>query len=134
MCLPPRTPPCSEVVYFAGTRMEDTEWLKRLSDQFFTFLPKRLGILWIQRITAHSFAYGTDGHVVRNDIADMAVLAISAADLVGGSTNTGPCRSCGSWRNGLPLEGRFTLRRQLLIHLVDDSLYATRIDVATEFR
>ena len=64
----------------------------------------------------------------------MAVLAISAADLVGGSNNTGPYRSCGSLRNGLPLEGRFTLRRQLFIHLVDDSLYATRIDVATEFR
>src|ERR1700687_2626434 len=64
----------------------------------------------------------------------MAVLAISAAHLVGGSNNTGPYRSCGSLRNGLPLEGRFTLHRQLLIHLVDDPLYATRIDVATEFR
>ena len=63
----------------------------------------------------------------------MAVLAISAADLVGGSNHTGPYRSCGTLRNGLPLEGRFALRRQLVIHLVDDPSYATRIDVATQF-
>ena len=84
-------------------------------------------------LSAHSFTYRADGHVLRHDIGDMAVLAISAADLVAGSNNTGPYRSCGSLRNGLPVEGRFTLRRQLLIHLVDDPLYATRIDVATEF-
>src|SRR5580704_9167492 len=108
------------------------ESLKGLSDEFFTFLPKRLSGIWIERVSAHSFTYGADGDVVRNDMADMAVLAISTSDLVGGSNDRGPYRGCGSLRNGLPLERRFTLRRQLLIHLVEDPFYATRIDVATE--
>src|ERR1700738_2666799 len=110
----------------------NTASLKRLSDQFLTFLPERLGILWIQRITAHSFADGADGHVVRNDIADVAILAITAADLVSGGNYAGPHRSCGSLRNGLPLERRLTLCCELLIHLVYDPLYSTRIDVASQ--
>src|SRR5580704_10228853 len=58
------------------------ELLKRLSDELFTFLPERLSVFWIERISAHSLAYGADGHVVRHDMGNVAVLAISAADLV----------------------------------------------------
>ena len=36
-------------------------------------------------LSAHSFTYRADGHVLRHDMADMAVLAISTSDLVGGS-------------------------------------------------
>ena len=52
----------------------------------------------------------------------MAVLAIPAPDLVSGSYNTGPDRSCGSLRNAFPVYGRFAGGRQLLIDLVDSRL------------
>src|SRR5882762_4783119 len=109
------------------------ECLKRLSDEFFTLLPERLSIVWIERISAHSFADGADRHVVGNDPPDVAVLAVSAANLVSGSHDTGPHRSCGSLRNGLPLERRLTLGRKLLVHLFHDPLNAARIYVATQF-
>jgi AcrR family transcriptional regulator len=78
------------------------------------FFHRASSSVWIERISAYSFAYRADGHAVRNDSADVAVLAIPAANLASGSNNTGPRRSCGSLRNGLPLEGRLTLRCKLL--------------------
>ena len=111
----------------------NSESLKRLSDEFFTFSPKRLGGVRVERICAHSFAYGTDGHVVRHNLADMAVLAISAADLVIGSNEAGPYRSCGPLWNGLPLESRLALCGKLLIHLVDHLLDLAWVHEATQF-
>src|SRR5262249_46473943 len=92
---------------------------KRLSHQFFALLPERLRGRRIERISAHSFAHRADGHVVRHDINDVAVLAISASDFVRGSNDSGPYRSCGSLRNGLQMEGLLTLCRELLIQLFD---------------
>jgi hypothetical protein len=54
--------------------------LKGLSNQFFTLSPERGSSVWIERILAYSFADVADDHVVRNDVA---VLAVTAADLVG---------------------------------------------------
>ena len=70
--------------------------------------------------------------MVRNDVADVAILAIPAADLLGGSNDTGPHRSCGSLRNGLPLKGRLTPCCKLLIHLVDHLLDMAWVHVATK--
>src|SRR5690349_5915623 len=72
------------------------EKLKRFSDEFFALLPKRLSIVWIESISAHAFADGGYGRVGRHDLAHVAVLAISAADLVGGCNHTGPHGCCGS--------------------------------------
>ena len=66
------------------------ESLKRLSDEFLTFLPERFGIFCIERISTYAFADGGNGRVVRHDLADMAVLAISAANLVSRSDHGGP--------------------------------------------
>ena len=106
------------------TRNEES--LKGLSHQFFTFPPERLGTAWIQRVTAYSFADGADGHVVRYGIADVTILAITAADLLGRSNYTSPHRGCGSLRDRLPLEGRLTLCRKLPIHLLDYGLHLAR--------
>src|SRR5260370_40425175 len=51
---------------------------KGLSHEFFTFVPLRLRSRRIECISAYSFARRADDHVVRHDIADVAVLAISA--------------------------------------------------------
>jgi hypothetical protein len=72
--------------------------------------------------------------MVRHDMADVAVLAISPADLVSRSNHSGPHRSCGSLRDGLPLEGRLPLGCELLIHLVDHFLYLAGIDIAPQLR
>src|ERR1700733_5635981 len=106
--------------------------LKRLSNQFFTFLPERLGSVWIQRISANSFANGADIHIFPRDFADVAILAITAADLVSRSNYGCPNRSCRSLRNRLPLEGSLALCCKLLIHLIDHRLYAARIQMAAQ--
>jgi hypothetical protein len=64
----------------------------------------------------------------------MTVLAISAADLISRSNDSGPYRSCGPSRNGLQLEGYFTLGRKLLIRLLDNPLDLVRVHVAVQFR
>src|SRR3984957_1482094 len=110
------------------------ESLKRLSDEFLTFLPERFGIFCIERISTYAFADSGDGRVVRHDLADVAVLAISAANLVGRSDHGGPHRCCSSLRDGLELEGRLTLCGELLIDFFDDFFEAAGVDVAIQFR
>jgi hypothetical protein len=63
---------------------------KRLSDQFFTFLPECLGHFRIERISTHSFADAGDGLAIWDDFSDMAVLTILATDFASRSDNTGP--------------------------------------------
>src|SRR5271170_1299605 len=58
--------------------------LEGLSDHLFTFLPECLGVLWIERVAAYSFGGDAEGHVVGNDLADVAVLAVAGSDLVRG--------------------------------------------------
>src|SRR5580692_9856157 len=95
------------------------ESLKRLSDEFLTFLPERFGIFRIERISTHAFADGGDGRVVRHRHANVGVLAISRTDFVSRRNHSSPHRRCSSLRNGLPLEGPLTLRGELLIDFVD---------------
>src|SRR5215471_13231040 len=91
-------------------------YLERLAHHFFALLPEGLSRLGIERICAHSLTYNADRHVVRDDITDMAVFAISASDFVSRSHNCSPHRSGGALRNGLPLEGHLVRCRELLIH------------------
>jgi hypothetical protein len=63
--------------------------VKGLSNQFFTFLPECLGVVWIERITAHAFVYA-HGQAVRHEMAHVAVLAVLAADLVSRSNDSRP--------------------------------------------
>jgi hypothetical protein len=67
--------------------------LSGLSNQFFAVLPECLGVVWIKRMPVYTFADGANGYVGRNYIADMAVLAISAADLLFRGNSSGPYRS-----------------------------------------
>src|SRR5260370_23943647 len=73
---------------------------KGLSHEFFTFVPERLRRRRIECISAYSFARGANGHVVRHDIADVAVLAISATDFFSWNHDRGPYRSCRTLRAG----------------------------------
>src|SRR4051812_3646986 len=62
-------------------------------------------------ISAYSFA---DRNVISDDVTDVAVLTVVPTDLVSGSNHGGPHRSCGPLRDGLPLEWRHTICRELL--------------------
>jgi len=85
-------------------------------------------------IRAHSFADGADRHVVGNNPPDVAVLAVSAANLVsGGSTTPAPHGSCCSLRNGLPLERRPYPRPQAAGSPVPRSLECGSDLCATQF-
>jgi len=50
--------------------------------------------------TAHTFAYRVDGQVIGNDLANVTVLAISAADLTSGARTAAPHRGCGPLSSG----------------------------------
>jgi hypothetical protein len=63
---------------------------KGLSNHLFALLPERLGVCRIERVSPHAFAGDGDDHVVRNHLADVTVLAVLAADLVGRRNNAGP--------------------------------------------
>src|SRR3984885_6176463 len=119
-------------IALAHQSRSNPEWLKRLADELFAFPPERLGVVWIKRVSAHSFADGADRCIVRHKLAHMAVLAISAANLVSRSNHTGPHRSCGSLRNRLPLERCLTLCRQLLVHLVNHRLQVAPVHMAAQ--
>ena len=108
--------------------------LKRLADHLFTFFPELIGSIWIECICSYSFADGGDNCIVADNISDVAVRAISTADLVGESNDGGPHRSRGSLRDGLPLEGWLALRLKLLVYLIDDGLHTVRIGVTAELR
>src|SRR5260370_30762852 len=75
--------------------LKTTAYLReRLSNEFFASLPKCLSIIWVQRVSSDPLATDVKRHVVRNNVADVAVLAISATDLVCGPNNCSPHRSC----------------------------------------
>ena len=75
-----------------------------LSNQFFTLSPKCLGGLGIECVGANAFAIGCQQLVLGDDVADVAVLAISSADLFSGRDKASPDRSGGSLRNRLVLK------------------------------
>src|ERR1700760_423109 len=105
--------------------------LKALSYEFFALLPKRLSIVGIERVPAHPFACYADGHMVRNDLADVAVFAIPASNLVSPSHHGGPHRSCGSLRNGFPLVWPLTLGCLFLVYLFKQLFDAAGLHVAS---
>src|SRR5260370_18069745 len=65
---------------------------ERLSNEFFASLPECLSIIWIHRVSSNPFATDVKRHVVRNNVADVPVLAISATDLVSAPTHSIPHR------------------------------------------
>src|SRR6266404_6352200 len=103
------------------------------SVEFFAFLPECLSIIWIQRVSSDPFATDVERHVVRNNVADVAVFAISATDLVWGRYNCSPDRSCSPLWNGLQLIRLFTCSSTLLVCLVQHLLKETLVHVATQF-
>ena len=107
--------------------------LERLSYEFFTLLPKRLGVVWIERIWAYTTGHGLTGYRVGHDLRNVAIFAIFAADLIMTCNDTGQYRSCGSLRNRLPPERCLALGRELPIPLFDNLLYLTRINVTGQF-
>src|ERR1700675_954002 len=99
---------------------------------FFAFLPERLSIVRIEPISAYSFADRGDRNVIWYDVTDVAVLAVVSTDLVSRRNHCGPHRSCGSLRNGLQLEGRFTVCRELLVRILDRLSNNARIQVSIQ--
>src|SRR5215831_4800473 len=110
-----------------------TEPLKGFSNQFLALFPERLSSVRIQSISTNSFADGVDRHVVRHDLSDMAILAITTADFVSRRNHCGPNRSRGSLRDRLKLKWRLPFSGELRVHLIDHldhCLYLTRFQMA----
>src|SRR5271166_2614357 len=97
-----------------------------LADHLLALGPKRLGVRRIKGIGADAAA---------GDVADLgafrhvAVLAIAAADLVGGGDDSGPDRGRGALRDGLIGEGRPARRQAGGVDLVDQLLKLLRLHV-----
>src|ERR1700722_7741518 len=89
--------------------------LERLADEFFALLPQRRRIRRIERIPAYSLAYSTDGHVIRHDIAHVAVLAVSAADFLRRRHHSRPHRRGRTLLDRLPLKRPFAFRGELIV-------------------
>src|SRR5580698_4471384 len=119
------------IIFISSCSSLVTRELKRFSDHFLAFLPQRLGVFCIQRVSAHSVGHGLDTYRGWNDLAHVAVLTIPASDLIGGSYSTSPHRSCCALRDGLPLKQSLALRRELLIPLFDDLFDLAGVYVAT---
>src|SRR5690349_3319207 len=75
-----------------------------LFNQFFTLSPECLGGFGIECVGANAFAVGCQQLVLGNDLADVTVFAISAADLFSGRHKASPDRSSCSLRNRLVLK------------------------------
>jgi len=63
-----------------------------LSNLFFAFPPQRVGAFRIECVCANGFTVHGQRLAVRDDLADVAVLAIASADRVGGGNNGSPDR------------------------------------------
>ncbi len=111
----------------------DVAIVKGLADHFFALLPQRLSIGWVERIGSYSFGGDCDGDVVWNDVADMAVLAVAAANFIRWSNRGGPHGSRGALRNRLQSEGCLALCGKLLVDLGDHRFKAAGIGVAGQF-
>src|SRR5467141_4229271 len=106
--------------------------LKRLSNHFFTLLPKGFGVGWIHRVGSNSFADRGDGDVVWNDVGNVAVLAVTSADFIRWDNYAGPRRGRSTLRNRLPLEGPFAFRSTLRTDPIDQSLNFVGADVPSQ--
>src|SRR5580692_31069 len=79
--------------------------VETLADPLFTFLPKRPRALRIERVRT----YTAPDALAIDDLRDMTVLAITAADHFRFSDAGGPRGCCCTLRNALPAEGRSAL-------------------------
>src|SRR5262245_12352809 len=84
----------------------------------FALLPERLGTLGIEGVAAHTFADRADLLVVGHDRADVTVLAVAPAHLVGRGDYSRPDRGRRPLGDRLELEGRLALGRKVSIHLI----------------
>src|ERR1700761_3470982 len=90
-------------------------------------------MLRIERVGAHAFTDGADLPIVRHDLADMAVLAIAAADRISRRHGRGPHRGRRPLRDGLPLKRRLAPRGEIAVHLRDHAFDTPGIHVTAEF-
>src|SRR4029077_4958700 len=104
----------------------------RRAHHLLAFIPERLRVIGIQRVSAHALADDADGHVVGNDAADVTVLAVASTDFVSRSDDGGPYGSGRPLRNGLPLIGWLAFGGELLVDLLDQGLCVASVQVAAQ--
>src|SRR5215831_18736902 len=75
-----------------------------LSNQLLTLLPESLGGFGIECVGANAFADNAQLPVLRHDLADVAVLAITSANLLSRGNKASPDRGGCSLRNSLVLK------------------------------
>lgn len=73
----------------------------------------------VHSVGSNSFADHGEGDVLRNDVANLAVLAVPSADFIRRSNYTSPHRGRSTLRNRLPLEGPFAFRSTLRTDPID---------------
>src|SRR6476659_2879435 len=103
-----------------------------LSNQFFSFSPECLGGLGIECVGANAFAIGCQQRVLGDDVADVAVLAISSADLFSGRDKASPDRSGGSLRNCLVLKRLPACCCGFFADSVDRRLQLSRVEMPSK--
>jgi len=104
-----------------------------LSNQFFALFPQCLCGFAIECVRADAFAANAQRPVFRNDLADVAVLAILSADLFSGRNKASPDRGGRSLRDRLVLEGLPARCRGLLIQSIDLRLQLSRVEMPGKF-
>jgi len=79
-------------------------------NHFLALFPERLRSTWIQCVPTHALADGADGHIVRNDAADVTILGVASTDLFSLRHDGGPDGG-GCCRFGRHSQGNFTSLR-----------------------
>ena len=95
------------IVHSFTSSRRKAESLKRLSDEFLAFLPKRLSSVRVERVSAHSFADGADSHVVRHNLTDMfsqyrPPISSAEATKPAHTEVAAPCGIVFHWNDALP--------------------------------
>src|ERR1700756_2952405 len=103
-----------------------------LSNEFFTRSPECVGGFGIECVGANAFGVNGQRFVLGDDLADMAVLAISSADLFSGRDKAGPDRSGGSLRNGLVLERLSACCGGFFADSIDRRLRLSRVEMPSK--
>src|SRR6476661_331262 len=106
--------------------------LEMLANEFFTFSPECLGGLGIECVGANAFAIGCQQRVLGDDVADVAVLAISSADLFRRRDKASPNRSGCSLRNRLVLKRLPARCCGFFADSVDRRLQLSRIEMSSK--
>jgi hypothetical protein len=107
--------------------------LEMLSNQFFTLPPQCLGGFAIECVRENAFAVEAPRLVIRDDLADVTVLAIASPDLFSRGNNASPDRRGCSLRDRLVLERSLARCRALLIDLIDHRLQMSWVHMPAQF-